>query len=73
LRNDPNRVKDAIELFEMNATNYPASAQVQELLGDTYLKVNDNKKAMAAYKKALLLEPKNEKLQEKLKSIVNKK
>jgi predicted alpha/beta superfamily hydrolase len=73
LRNDPNRVKDAIELFEMNATNYPASAQVQELLGDTYLKVNDNKKAMAAYEKALLLEPKNEKLQEKLKSIVNKK
>jgi predicted alpha/beta superfamily hydrolase len=57
LRNDPNRIKDAVELLQMNATNYPASALVQETLGDTYVKAGDTKNALASFQKALLLDP----------------
>jgi predicted alpha/beta superfamily hydrolase len=72
LRNDPNRIHDAIDLLEMNASNYPHSAITQETLGDTWLKVSDNKKALDAYQKALALDPTNVGLQEKLKTVLPK-
>ena len=69
LRNDPNRIKDAIELLQMNATNYPASAIVHETLGDTYLKAGDTKNALASFQDALRSDPSNKNIMEKLKSI----
>lgn len=69
LRNDPNRVKDAIELLEMNAINYPSSAVTYETLGDTWMKLNDTKNATAAYQKALLIDAKNETVLQKIKNI----
>ena len=69
LRNDPNRIKDAIELLQMNAVNYPASAIVQETLGDTYLKSGDTKNALLYFQKALQSDPSNKNVQQKLKSI----
>ena len=50
LRNDSNRIHDAIELLEMNASNYPLSAITWETLGDTWLKASNKVKAMEAYR-----------------------
>ena len=69
LRNDPKRIKDAIELLEMNAVNYPTSSEVQEILGDTWVKAGDQKLALASYQKALKLEPTSEQIKEKIKNI----
>ena len=69
LRNDPNRIKDAIELMQMNASNFPASALVHETLGDTYLKAGDTKNASLSFQKALQSDPSNKNVQQKLKSI----
>ncbi len=69
LRNDPDRIKDAIELLQLNASNYPASSTVQETLGDTYIKAGDTKNALASYQKAMHLEPSNKNLPIKIKNI----
>jgi predicted alpha/beta superfamily hydrolase len=66
LRNDPARIKDAIELLEMNAANYPASPIVAETLGDTYLKNGEKEKAVTAFQKALSLNAGNEALKQKI-------
>jgi predicted alpha/beta superfamily hydrolase len=55
--NDSARISDAIELLQMNMQNFPASPVVAELLGDTWMKLGDTTKAIAAYKKALQLNP----------------
>jgi predicted alpha/beta superfamily hydrolase len=68
LRNDPNRIKDAIELLEMNAVNYPSSPVVFETLGDTWMKTGDKNKAIANYEKALSLDQKNKQLEDKIKN-----
>jgi hypothetical protein len=69
LRNDPNRVKDAIELLEMNAEHYPSSAVVYEHLGDTYVKAADMPKAAASFQKALQLDASNGQLKQKAASL----
>jgi predicted alpha/beta superfamily hydrolase len=69
LRNDPARRMDAIELLEMNARNYPTSPITFELLGDTFLLASDKVKAGDAFEKALALDPGNQKIQQKLKSV----
>ena len=66
LRNDPARIADGIELLQMNASNYPNSAIIQETLGDTYLKINDTKNALIFYQKALQNNPSNEELKQKI-------
>src|SRR5206468_1696215 len=66
LSNDSNRIKDAIELLEWNAYNYPSSAIVQESLGDTFMKAGKNEDAKAAYQKALQLDPTNARLKKKM-------
>jgi predicted alpha/beta superfamily hydrolase len=63
---DPQRVTDAIELLQVNATNYPRSAAVQEIMGDIYLKQDNTQEAKAAYQKALVLDPDNEALKRKI-------
>lgn len=67
LRNDPNRVKDAIELLEMNGMNYPSSSVTYETLGDTWMKLDDKNNANKAYQKALFLDTKNEMVKQKIK------
>ena len=66
LRKDPNRLKDAIELLQMNIANYPTSAIASEQLGDTYAVANDTSNATTYYQKALALDPANETLKKKL-------
>jgi predicted alpha/beta superfamily hydrolase len=69
LRNDPNRIKDAIELLEMNAENYPASALNLETLGDTFVKAGDQANALTAYRKAILLDKDNQVIQKKISDL----
>jgi predicted alpha/beta superfamily hydrolase len=71
LRRDNAKINDAIELLEINAINYPASAVVFEMLGDTYLKSGNKKKALAAYEKAGLLDKNNSAVKQKIKDLAN--
>lgn len=73
LRNDSNRIKDAIELLEMNAVNYPRSWKVFELLGETHLKAGATDKAIYYYRKGLALEPDSETLKDKLNIVISTK
>lgn len=65
-RNDPARIKDAIEILQINGANYPTSVINLETLGDTYLKANEKSNAIAAYQRAIALEPANAALLQKL-------
>jgi pimeloyl-ACP methyl ester carboxylesterase len=68
-RRDNTKINDAIEMLELNALNYPSSATVFELLGDTYLKSGDKKKAIAAYEKAAGLDNNNDAIKQKIKGL----
>lgn len=46
------RTKDAIDLFELNVTNYPASSKAYTALGKAFEKAGDKAKASASYQKA---------------------
>jgi tetratricopeptide (TPR) repeat protein len=69
LRNDPKRIDGAIELLKLNSQNFPGSAKVYELLGETYEKKADKEHAKAAYLKALELDPTDQGIKDKLKKI----
>lgn len=69
LRNDPNRITDAIDLLKMNAANYPTSSVVHETLGDTYVKTGDKKNALASYQKAYQLDETNKGLLQKINNL----
>ena len=49
--------QDALELFELNAEAYPASANAQDSLSDGYLAAGQNDLALAAEEKCLALLP----------------
>lgn len=66
LRNDPNKIKDAIELLQMNAENYPSSVTNWETLGDTFSKAGNNKNALNVYEKALSLDRNNASIKQKI-------
>lgn len=53
------RVKDAIEIFKLNAEMFPASSNVYDTLGEAHLADGNKDSALANYKKAIELDPKN--------------
>lgn len=57
---------DAIALLELNAEFNPKSARVQSMLGGAYLDAGDKPKAIAAYRKAVELNPNAEQAKRKL-------
>ena len=69
LRNDPKRINDAIDLLQTYLPYYPAAANMQELLGDIYLKAGDPKNALSVYEKVLTIDPKNETVKQKIRQI----
>ena len=69
LRNDPGRLKDALELLQMNAENYPSSAVNFETLGDTFLKSGERAGALEAYKKGMAVDQSNQSIQQKIAGI----
>lgn len=70
---DQNRLSDAIEIFKLNAQNYPESYQVYESLAEAYLRNNQFNKAYENISKSLELNPGSSSLQEKLNKIAEGK
>ena len=63
------KTADAIKVFSKNAREYPQSANVYDSLGDAYAAAGENKTAMENYKKALKIDPANEKASEQLRKL----
>lgn len=64
------KLKEAVQIFKLNAISYPNSSNVYDSLGEVYLLNNQNTEALKNYKKALSLDLGNEtiiKIIEKLK------
>ncbi len=53
------RTKDAIEIFKLNVEMFPAASNPYDSLGEAYLADGQNDLALANYKKAAELDPKN--------------
>ncbi|HEX5705120.1 MAG TPA: serine hydrolase [Pyrinomonadaceae bacterium] len=63
------RLKEAIAMFKLNVEFYPALAGVYDSLGEGYMTNGDKELAIANYRKALELDPRNKNAQEKLKQL----
>ena len=66
------QIKEAIEIFLLNVSMYPNSANVYDSLGEAYMVSGDIKKAINNYKKSLELNPKNTNAIEMLKKLEKK-
>ncbi|HEX2078648.1 MAG TPA: serine hydrolase, partial [Longimicrobium sp.] len=53
------RPADAVAVFELNAAEFPASANVHDSLGDGYAALGDRVRAIRAYERSLELDPGN--------------
>jgi len=62
----------ALRVFEFNVAENPASANAYDSMGEAYMQTGDRKKATAAYKKSLELDPKNENAKQKLEELKKK-
>jgi hypothetical protein len=62
-------VEDAIVVFERNASEFPASSNVHDSLGEAWLARGDTARAVASYRKALDLEPRNRNAARALKAL----
>jgi tetratricopeptide (TPR) repeat protein len=54
------RTADAIAILKLNVEEFPKSANAHEDLGEAYEKGGQKELAIASYKKALEIDPKNE-------------
>ena len=55
-----NRIADALEIFKLNVSMYPNSANAFDSLGETYAEMGDREMAIKNYERSLSLDPKNE-------------
>ena len=60
---------DALTIFQLNAEQYPESANVWDSLGEGYLAAGDSARSAEAYEKSLELDPENENAKQKLTEI----
>lgn len=67
--NAPNKLDEAINIFELNTKNYPTSFNAFDSLGDGYSAKRDKVKAIAAYKKSIEINPNVLETQKKLKAL----
>jgi CubicO group peptidase (beta-lactamase class C family) len=63
------RIKDAVEIFKLNASLYPESPNVYDSLGEAYENAGDQTDAIKNYKRSLELNPKNDNAVEHLKKL----
>ena len=59
----------AVEMLKLNVTNYPASSNVYDSLGEAYMVRGDNILAIDNYEKSLLLDPDNENAKQQLETL----
>ena len=60
---------DAVAIFQLNAEQFPGSANVWDSLGEGYLATGDRERSIEAYEKSLALDPENENAKQKLAEI----
>ncbi|HEU4463633.1 MAG TPA: tetratricopeptide repeat protein, partial [Gemmatimonadota bacterium] len=60
---------DAVAIFQLNAEQYPESANAWDSLGEGYLAAGDETQAIESYEKSLELDPENENARQKLTEI----
>lgn len=63
------KVREAIEIFKLNAETYPRSANVYDSLGEAYMVNGDRELAVRNYRRALELNPQNANAAEMLKKL----
>jgi tetratricopeptide (TPR) repeat protein len=63
----------ALAAFQLNVAEHPQSGNAYDSLGEAYAKAGDKKKATAAYKKALELDPKNTNAKDRIEELKKKK
>ncbi|HKJ67498.1 MAG TPA: serine hydrolase [bacterium] len=54
-----NRLEDAIKILQLNAEEYPNSANVYDSLGEAYMKYGEKDKAVEYYARSLQINPQN--------------
>lgn len=63
------KTAEAVEIFRLNAEQFPESADVWDSLGEGYLAAGDTERAIESYEKSLELDPDNQNAEEKLREI----
>jgi hypothetical protein len=64
-----NKIKEAIDVFELNVANFPDSGNAYDSLAEAYMANGDNELAIKNYKKSLALDAKNANAVEMLKKL----
>ena len=64
-----NHLPEAVAIFKLNATNYPASGNVYDSLGEAYVKSGQKQQAIDSYKKSLEKDPNNDNARRTLKDL----
>jgi dienelactone hydrolase len=64
-----NHVPEAIDIFRLNAKNYPDSGSVYDSLGEAYMQSGQKELAIDSYKKSLEKDPSNDNARQKLKDL----
>jgi tetratricopeptide (TPR) repeat protein len=62
-------IAEAVALFEWNAERFPTSSTAHDNLGDAYWRRGDRARAVAAFQRAVQLDPKNEPAQQMLEAL----
>jgi cytochrome c-type biogenesis protein CcmH/NrfG len=60
------RASDALDIFKLVAAKFPRSANAHDSLAQAYRVNGDIRSSVAAYKRALVLDPANESARQKL-------
>jgi len=63
------RITDALEIFKLNVSLYPASANAFDSLGEIYAELGDTAAAIKNYEQSLKLDPQNKNAVEQLKKL----
>ena len=63
------KVREAIEIFKLNAETYPQSNNVYDSLGEAYMTNGDKELAIRNYQRAVELNPQNTNAIEMLKKL----
>jgi CubicO group peptidase (beta-lactamase class C family) len=66
------RIIDALELFRLNVTLYPYSANAYDSLGETYAELEENTLAIRNYEQSFKLNPQNKNAEQQLKILRSK-
>jgi Flp pilus assembly protein TadD len=63
------QISDAIEIFKLNVSEHPTSANTYDSLGEAYMMNGDNELAIANYRLSLELNPENQNARQQLKKL----